>query len=164
MSEHELHFCSFFTYTDLQVQVIRSDYQYYTWAELKCHSSCRLPDHASYIWYKNGQEIRRETSSSYSNSLNRADSFSCAVEGHEDFPSLSVCEFSSQYFTNITASCGAFYLKYCTMNSCISNMNVPTVSLLIGSMFFSLSSTAVSIPTTIQPALCYCRERHSFLF
>ncbi|XP_067441983.1 B-cell receptor CD22-like [Thunnus thynnus] len=57
---------------------------------MKCLSSCRLPDRSSYIWYKNGQVIRSQTSSSYSVYLNRADSFSCAVKGHEDFPSLPV--------------------------------------------------------------------------
>ncbi|XP_038560048.1 uncharacterized protein LOC119892017 [Micropterus salmoides] len=46
--------------TDLQVQVSRSKYS--PWAELKCHSSCRLPGHPSYIWYKNGQKIQEETS------------------------------------------------------------------------------------------------------
>lgn len=140
VSEHKWHFCSFFTYTDLQVQVIRST-SYPNWAELKCLSSCRLPDRSSFIWYESGQEIRRGTSSSYSARLNPIDSYSCAVEGHEDFSSLSVCEFSSQSFTNITASCGAFYLKYCTMTSCISNMSDHTASLVIGTMFFSLSST-----------------------
>ena len=113
-------------------------YQRYTWAELKCHSSCRLPDRSSYIWYKNGMKILRETSSSYSADFNTADSYSCAVEGHEDFHSLSVCEFSSQSSTKITAS---FYLKYCTMTSCISNMSDSAASLVLGTMFFSLSST-----------------------
>ncbi|XP_044201093.1 uncharacterized protein LOC122976591 [Thunnus albacares] len=128
------------TITDLQVQVMNSTSDPFR-AELKCLSSCRLPDRSSYIWYKNGQEIWTGTSSSYSVGLNPAISFSCAVKGHEDFPSLPVCEFSSQSSTNITASCGVFYLKFCTMTSCISNMSDPTASLVIGTMFFSLSST-----------------------
>uniref|UniRef100_A0A671TGX7 B-cell receptor CD22 n=1 Tax=Sparus aurata TaxID=8175 RepID=A0A671TGX7_SPAAU len=57
---------------------------------LKCHSSCRLPDHSSYIWYKNGQKVQSQTSSTYSNYFNSADSYSCAVEGHEDFLSPPV--------------------------------------------------------------------------
>ncbi|XP_042244940.1 uncharacterized protein LOC121881289 [Thunnus maccoyii] len=77
------------TVTGLQVQVIRSR-QNPSKAELKCLSSCRLPDRSSYIWYKNGQKIWRERSSSYSVYFNSADSFSCAVEGYEDFPSLPV--------------------------------------------------------------------------
>ncbi|XP_035849789.1 B-cell receptor CD22-like isoform X1 [Sander lucioperca] len=60
------------------------------WVELKCQSSCPLPGHPSYVWYKNGQNIQGQTSDSYSASLDPADSFSCAVRGHEDFPSPSV--------------------------------------------------------------------------
>ncbi|XP_078130392.1 uncharacterized protein LOC144533109 [Sander vitreus] len=75
---------------DMQVQVSRSWYT--SWAELKCHSRCRLPDHSSYIWYKNGQKVPKETSYFYSGySLGSADSYSCAVKGHEDFPSPSEC-------------------------------------------------------------------------
>ena len=158
MYELKLHFCSFFTYPDLQV--IPSTINPSS-AEMKCHSSCRLPYRSSFIWYKNGRKISGETSSSYTTNFNDADSYSCAVTGYEDFPSLPVCEFSSQSSTNITASCEAFYLKYCTMTSCISSMSDPTASLVIGTMFFSLSSTVVSI-NTIQPALCYCREICSF--
>uniref|UniRef100_A0A8C4GZ34 B-cell receptor CD22 n=1 Tax=Dicentrarchus labrax TaxID=13489 RepID=A0A8C4GZ34_DICLA len=73
--------------TDLQVQVSRSEiYTYYDWAELKCHSSCRLPDHLYYVWYKNGQKTWR-TTSSFSVYVYPADSYSCAVEGYEKFPS-----------------------------------------------------------------------------
>ncbi|XP_036952865.1 B-cell receptor CD22-like isoform X2 [Acanthopagrus latus] len=74
---------------DLQVQVSRSSDS--SWRELKCHSSCRLPDRSSYIWYRNGQKIPSQTSSTYSVDFNYADSYSCAVEGHEDFPSPPVC-------------------------------------------------------------------------
>ncbi|XP_044047685.1 B-cell receptor CD22-like [Siniperca chuatsi] len=62
-----------------------------TWSQLMCLSSCHLPDQASYIWYKNGQQIQKETSSSYSDYFYPADSCSCALKGHEDFPSPSVC-------------------------------------------------------------------------
>ncbi|KAM7394701.1 hypothetical protein PAMP_021487 [Pampus punctatissimus] len=80
------------TVTDLQVKVIRSTvYRYYTRTELMCHSSCRFPDRSSYIWYKNGQKIETETSSSYSSNIYPPDSYSCAVKGHEDFVSLPVC-------------------------------------------------------------------------
>ncbi|XP_035856823.1 B-cell receptor CD22-like isoform X2 [Sander lucioperca] len=77
--------------TGLQVQVRRLEvYEFYNWAELKCQSSCPLPGHPSYVWYKNGQNIQGQTSDSYSASFDPADSFSCAVRGHEDFPSPSV--------------------------------------------------------------------------
>ncbi|CAK6984118.1 B-cell receptor CD22-like, partial [Scomber scombrus] len=74
---------------DLQVKVIPSTINPSS-AELKCHSSCRLPDHSSFIWYKNGQKISGETFSSYSANVNDGDSYSCAVTGYEDFPSPSV--------------------------------------------------------------------------
>ncbi|XP_030284101.1 B-cell receptor CD22-like [Sparus aurata] len=73
---------------DLQVKVGRSSYS--GKRELKCHSSCRLPARSSYIWYKNGQKIQSQTSSTYSYHFNSVDSYSCAVKGHEDFPSPPV--------------------------------------------------------------------------
>ncbi|KAK2918568.1 hypothetical protein Q8A73_002939 [Channa argus] len=77
--------------TDLQMQVIRSDPgQDSTWTEVKCQSSC-LPDNPTFIWYKNGQKIWRETTSpSYEDNFNSTDSYSCAVKGHEKFPSPTV--------------------------------------------------------------------------
>ncbi|XP_036953180.1 B-cell receptor CD22-like [Acanthopagrus latus] len=75
--------------TDLQVQVSRSSHS--SWRDLKCHSSCRLPDRSSYIWYRNGQKIQSQTSSNYSVYYTYVDSYSCAVEGREDFPSPPVC-------------------------------------------------------------------------
>ncbi|XP_073331781.1 B-cell receptor CD22-like [Pagrus major] len=74
--------------TDLQVKVSGSTHS--SWRDLKCHSSCHLPDRSSYIWYKRGQKIQSQTSSTYSNYFNYADSYSCAVKGHEDFPSPPV--------------------------------------------------------------------------
>uniref|UniRef100_A0A8C4GZ07 B-cell receptor CD22 n=1 Tax=Dicentrarchus labrax TaxID=13489 RepID=A0A8C4GZ07_DICLA len=64
--------------TDLQVQVSRLlVYESYNWVDLKCHSSCRLPDHLHYVWYKNGQKIWRRTSS-FSVYVYPTDSYSCA--------------------------------------------------------------------------------------
>uniref|UniRef100_A0A8C9XRT6 B-cell receptor CD22 n=1 Tax=Sander lucioperca TaxID=283035 RepID=A0A8C9XRT6_SANLU len=60
------------------------------WAELKCQSSCHLPYHTSYVWYKNGLNIPLRTSDSYSAYIYPADSYSCAVRGHEDSRSPSV--------------------------------------------------------------------------
>ena len=40
-----------------------------------------------------------------------------------------------QSSTNITASCEAFYLKYCTMTSCISRLGNPTAYLLLATCF-----------------------------
>ncbi|KAG7219918.1 hypothetical protein INR49_018507, partial [Caranx melampygus] len=72
----------------LQVQVTPSTNRR-DWAELKCFSSCRPPDHSSFTWYKNGQKTGRETPS-FSAYFDPSDSFSCALKGHEDFPSPPV--------------------------------------------------------------------------
>ncbi|CAK6983611.1 B-cell receptor CD22-like, partial [Scomber scombrus] len=80
------------TEPNLQVQVFRSTvHQYHTWAELKCHSSCRLPDRSSFIWYKNGQKIQDKTSSTYEGDFTPANSYSCALKGFEHHPAPSVC-------------------------------------------------------------------------
>uniref|UniRef100_A0A3B4WRW4 B-cell receptor CD22 n=1 Tax=Seriola lalandi dorsalis TaxID=1841481 RepID=A0A3B4WRW4_SERLL len=72
---------------DLQVQVTRP---YSLWADLFCSSSCLLPDRPSYIWYKNGQKIQDQASVSYADYFDPADGISCAVKGHEEFPSPSL--------------------------------------------------------------------------
>ncbi|MEQ2265244.1 hypothetical protein XENORESO_004290 [Xenotaenia resolanae] len=80
---------------------MKSEYkQNYTRAELKCQSSCQ-PDHQSYIWIKNGWKHLRETSSSVSVSVYSADRYSCALKGYEEFPSISVCEFTLQSFKKL---------------------------------------------------------------
>ncbi|XP_045898899.1 uncharacterized protein LOC123966844, partial [Micropterus dolomieu] len=76
---------------DLQVQVIRSTvYKNYTEAELLCHSSCRLPDRPSYVWFKNGQKMESVETSSYKDQFYPGDIISCALKGREDFRSPSV--------------------------------------------------------------------------
>ncbi|XP_033985836.1 sialoadhesin-like [Trematomus bernacchii] len=76
---------------DLLVKVIGSIvHQSVSKAKLQCHSRCLLPHGPSYIWFKNGQKIRAETFSFSVNSYS-ADSYSCALKGHEDFPSPSQC-------------------------------------------------------------------------
>ncbi|XP_034062137.1 sialic acid-binding Ig-like lectin 6 [Gymnodraco acuticeps] len=77
---------------DLLVKVMETMiHQSISRAKLQCHSRCLLPHDPSYIWYKNGQNIRGETSSSFSVYFDSADSFSCALKGHENFPSPSQC-------------------------------------------------------------------------
>ncbi|XP_030599994.1 B-cell receptor CD22-like [Archocentrus centrarchus] len=74
----------------LQVQVITAQHlQGYTQVQLRCHSSC-LPDHPSYVWIRNGRNTLSQTSSSIQSSFDRADFISCALKGHESFPSPSV--------------------------------------------------------------------------
>uniref|UniRef100_A0A3Q3E710 Ig-like domain-containing protein n=1 Tax=Labrus bergylta TaxID=56723 RepID=A0A3Q3E710_9LABR len=72
--------------TDLHVGTSR----YSSWADLTCVSSCTLPPHSSYIWFKNGEKIPRKTSSTYSDYFEYADSYSCALQEHQDFPSPPV--------------------------------------------------------------------------
>ncbi|XP_034058942.1 B-cell receptor CD22-like [Gymnodraco acuticeps] len=71
--------------TDLQVQVSRSRSS----TLLQCLSSCP-PGHTSYIWFKNGHEVKEDTSPDANFRYNSADCYSCALEGYEDFPSPSV--------------------------------------------------------------------------
>ncbi|XP_033985846.1 uncharacterized protein LOC117482010 [Trematomus bernacchii] len=75
------------TVTALQVQVIRAtDQQPYTYAELKCHTSCS-PAGVSYVWFKNGEKFTTTSISSYKGWIQLTDTMSCALEGHEDFSS-----------------------------------------------------------------------------
>ncbi|XP_029998189.1 B-cell receptor CD22-like [Sphaeramia orbicularis] len=79
---------------DLQVHVTRSSScrnSNCVQVELRCHSSCRLPDNYKYTWFKNRQKIHSQTSSSYSTSFSSEDTVSCAVKlGSEMFSSPPV--------------------------------------------------------------------------
>ncbi|KAI9529207.1 hypothetical protein NQZ68_013514 [Dissostichus eleginoides] len=72
--------------TDLQLKVSRA---YSDQAELKCQTSCRAPDN-SYIWYKNGEELRTGISNSHLVNFGSADIYSCALNGHENHRSPPV--------------------------------------------------------------------------
>ncbi|XP_039657427.1 B-cell receptor CD22-like isoform X3 [Perca fluviatilis] len=77
----------------LQVHVRRStvrSHQQPTWTELTCHNKCQLPDHYSYIWYKNGQKFGDKKVYFHLDLFNPADNYSCAVSKYEMFPSPSV--------------------------------------------------------------------------
>ncbi|KAL7404383.1 hypothetical protein ABVT39_013907 [Epinephelus coioides] len=77
--------------TALQVQVTRITVrQSVTEAELKCHSSCSPAGRLSYVWFKNKVEILWEHTSSYKAWFGLSDNVSCAIRGHEEFPSPSV--------------------------------------------------------------------------
>nr|XP_043907468.1 sialoadhesin-like [Solea senegalensis] len=80
---------------DLQVQVSTlAIYSSMIVTELACQSSCRLPDHLTYIWYKNQQ--KKKEGESYSDRLNQTDSVSCAVKGHERISTPSVLMWSQR--------------------------------------------------------------------
>ncbi|XP_070684465.1 Schwann cell myelin protein-like [Pempheris klunzingeri] len=79
------------TVTALQVQVTTTTHhQLYTEAELKCHSSCSPAGRLSFVWFKNGQRIMREETSSYKDNFYPGDKISCAFKGREDYRSPSV--------------------------------------------------------------------------
>ncbi|XP_034056139.1 B-cell receptor CD22-like [Gymnodraco acuticeps] len=69
--------------TDLQVSRSGSS------TLLQCLSSCS-PGQTSYIWFKNRQEVKKDTSPYADFRYESADSYSCALKGYEDFPSPSV--------------------------------------------------------------------------
>ncbi|XP_072526985.1 B-cell receptor CD22-like [Salminus brasiliensis] len=74
--------------------------------QLTCSSTCTLPDHPTYIWYKNRQPI--------SNRYNRwlyvhdstvdAGSYSCAVRGYEKLRSPAVCVFNQSSCWSVSYS------------------------------------------------------------
>ncbi|XP_063739737.1 B-cell receptor CD22-like isoform X2 [Eleginops maclovinus] len=65
------------------VMVHVQTHSYLSMAVLKCQGSCPLPDSSSYIWYENERIQTGRTSSTYSVFYGAADSYSCAVNGHE---------------------------------------------------------------------------------
>ncbi|KAM7008666.1 vascular cell adhesion protein 1-like [Tautogolabrus adspersus] len=75
----------------LQVQVKRIQAgQNYIEAELTCHSSCSEAGRLSYVWFKNRQIITRAVTSTYKDWFSLEDEISCALNGHDGFPSPSV--------------------------------------------------------------------------
>ncbi|XP_036804964.1 Fc receptor-like protein 5 [Oncorhynchus mykiss] len=75
--------------TALQVKITSKTLQ--NWVTLTCSTTCTLTDNPTYIWYKNGHKVKEDTSSLYSDYFSDADSYSCAVKGHEDLHSPAVC-------------------------------------------------------------------------
>uniref|UniRef100_A0A4W6EJN1 B-cell receptor CD22 n=1 Tax=Lates calcarifer TaxID=8187 RepID=A0A4W6EJN1_LATCA len=64
--------------------------QYPTLAELTCHSSCQVPDQTSYVWYKNGQEVKGEKNK-YFYTYSPEDNYRCSV---------IMCEFTPLFSLN----------------------------------------------------------------
>ncbi|XP_061578807.1 sialoadhesin-like [Cololabis saira] len=77
--------------TVLQVEVTKtSPILWPSWAELRCSRSCHVTDGESFVWFKNG--LKTDTGNSFMKAyFGKEDSVSCAVRGHEKFPSASVC-------------------------------------------------------------------------
>ena len=83
---------SFVVTPDLQVKVSFPDPTRPTWANLECHSVCRLA--GPYIWTRRGQSLR--PGRSYSDYIKSEDIYSCAVEGYKHLPSPPVCKSTPQ--------------------------------------------------------------------
>eukprot|EP00063_Salmo_salar_P035841 XP_014010676.1 PREDICTED: uncharacterized protein LOC106577265 [Salmo salar] len=82
------------TVTDLLVKITTSLFS--RWVTLNC-GTCTLTDNPTYIWYRNGYKVKEDTSSLYSDYISDADSYSCAVKGHENLTSPAVCECRFNY-------------------------------------------------------------------
>lgn len=59
-----------------------------------CESRCNLADPISYIWYKNEEKVWQSLTNYYFGKFLNSDLISCAVKGHEEFPSPLKCEFT----------------------------------------------------------------------
>ncbi|XP_045568527.1 B-cell receptor CD22-like [Salmo salar] len=57
---------------------------------LTCITTCTLTDNPTYIWYKNGQNVQDNSSPIFSISSEDADSYYCAVKGHDGLSSPAV--------------------------------------------------------------------------
>lgn len=70
-----------------------------------CHSNCQLSERPSYVWFHSGRTAIGQTFPSISVSPKSENSFACAVRGHEEYSSPSVCEFTPQTPANIKELC-----------------------------------------------------------
>ncbi|CAJ1077484.1 B-cell receptor CD22-like [Xyrichtys novacula] len=86
------------TVTALQVQMIEKiTNQSSTFVVLRCLSSCSPADHVSYTWFRNREtDLSWGETSVFKGWFPPEDEISCALKGHEQFPSPPVCEFTPQ--------------------------------------------------------------------
>ncbi|XP_029594568.1 B-cell receptor CD22-like isoform X2 [Salmo trutta] len=59
---------------------------------LTCSTTCTLTGNPTYIWYKNGHKVKEDTSTLHSDYFSDAESYSCAVKGHEDLLAPALCK------------------------------------------------------------------------
>ncbi|KAG7220292.1 hypothetical protein INR49_018284 [Caranx melampygus] len=92
------------TVTAVQLQVSRviGAHQSHAEAKLKCVSSCSPTGLFIFVWFKNGEKVQEETSSSYTSNFGLGDDISCALRGYEDHRSASVCSAKSAAAGSIT--------------------------------------------------------------
>uniref|UniRef100_A0A8D3BMG3 B-cell receptor CD22 n=1 Tax=Scophthalmus maximus TaxID=52904 RepID=A0A8D3BMG3_SCOMX len=63
--------------------------------KLTCHSSCQLPHHLSYVWYNKHNQVKGGKKYFLLEHVEAADSYYCAIKGHEHIRSASVPVVSS---------------------------------------------------------------------
>ncbi|XP_053274865.1 sialoadhesin-like isoform X2 [Pleuronectes platessa] len=99
-----------------------------SWSRVECQTSCSPTPSPSYIWFKNGQKTSGEKS--YNDYFYSADSISCAVRGHEDFPSAPVCVHGN--------SCDR--VNYINRNICAFKGSSVDISCSYNSHYYSITS------------------------
>uniref|UniRef100_A0A3Q3F3S4 Ig-like domain-containing protein n=1 Tax=Labrus bergylta TaxID=56723 RepID=A0A3Q3F3S4_9LABR len=72
--------------------------------EMTCHSSCSEVGRLSYVWFRNKQKITRAVTSTYKGWFYLEDEISCALNGHDRFPSPSVLSPSAEIVENSTVT------------------------------------------------------------
>uniref|UniRef100_A0A6Q2Z304 Ig-like domain-containing protein n=1 Tax=Esox lucius TaxID=8010 RepID=A0A6Q2Z304_ESOLU len=91
--------------------------------KLTCRTSCPLTEQPTYIWYKNGQPFREDTSILNVHYFGDEDRYSCGVKGHENLRSPAVCKktysvtYTSQSIcalkgSTVDLSCSYTYPRY----------------------------------------------------
>ncbi|XP_053274861.1 sialoadhesin [Pleuronectes platessa] len=98
-------------------------------SRVECQTSCSPTPSPSYIWYKNGKKTPGEQS--YTAYFYSADSISCAVRGHEDFPSAPVCVDGN--------SC--YRVNYINRNICAFKGSSVDISCSYNSHFYSMTKS-----------------------
>ncbi|TSK67228.1 B-cell receptor CD22 [Bagarius yarrelli] len=112
--------------------------------KLSCYTTCTLSNNPFYIWYKNGQLVPNE----YRNELyiysGNADSYSCAVTGHDDIRSPAV--YPPKNTTAVTFPPGETVEGVSVTLSCSSDANPPDLTYT----WFKQSEAADTLITTGQ--------------
>ncbi|XP_045546875.1 B-cell receptor CD22 [Salmo salar] len=92
---------------------------------LTCSTTCTLTNNfnPTYIWYKNRQPVRKASSPMYSISSEDADSYSCAVKGHDGLSSPAVYKPKS---TSVSVSPSGEIVEGSSVTlTCSSDANPP---------------------------------------
>ncbi|KAF5893403.1 B-cell receptor CD22-like, partial [Clarias magur] len=143
--------------TDLKVTVSDWRDQYTT---LSCITTCALSNSPTYIWYKNGQRVSDCKSASCSvAAVSGADSYSCAVEGHDSL--LSPPVYSPKNTSAVVLSSGDTVEGDSVTLSCSSDANPPVLNYT----WFKQRAAADTLLTTGQNySISNISSQHSGLY